>query len=197
VDGRIGVPQGQDKVSGLIEHRDALLVFAPTGRPPAAESHNRAWKSEGEIVEDKICEEQGEPTTGKAGLPLDVRLVARLFYVIGGLCVLSGILLCSGAIKPREPYHILFGTVLLANGLTQGVYGLITGLLCLFGDWGLRQGSRLVWWFLVVSSVYYSILAVLMLPRYPVAATVIGAFQISLIAWLWFRRGLYSVRLAF
>jgi hypothetical protein len=134
--------------------------------------------------------------SGKGRLPLDVRIVARLFYIVGGLVVLSGVLLCSGVIKPRGAGPVLFGTVVLTNGVTQGVYALFQGLCCWFLDWGLRRGVRLVWWFLMVPSVYYLIRGALLFPDRPIAVTIGTVAGMAFIAWLWFRRELYAVHLA-
>lgn len=132
----------------------------------------------------------------KGGLPLDVRLLARLFYIAGGLLLICGILLCSGMIEPRKPYPALLGAVILADGLTQGVHGLFLGLCYWFLDWGLRRGIRFVWWFLMAPSIYYLIRGALLFPGYPVAVTISSALEMSFIAWLWFRRELYGVHLA-
>jgi len=143
-------------------------------------------------------ETQGGPEGAASGthtLPLDVRIVARLFYIVGGLVALSGILLCSGVIEPRKPCPALFGAVILADGLTQGVHGLFLGLCCWFFDWGLRRGIGFVWWFLIVSSAYSLIRGALVFPDYPVAVTIGTVGQIGFIAWLWFRREFYGVRL--
>lgn len=134
--------------------------------------------------------------SGKGRLPLDMRIVARLFYIAGGFLLIGGILLCSGVIEPRKPYPALLGAVVLADGLTQGVHGLFLGLCCWFLDWGLRRGMRFVWWFLMVLSIYDLIHGALLFPGYPVVVTIGSALEVSFIAWLWFRRELYGVHLA-
>ncbi|OHB63918.1 MAG: hypothetical protein A2Y77_13630 [Planctomycetes bacterium RBG_13_62_9] len=151
-------------------------------------------------MENETCEEASGPISPKVGLPLDVRIVARILYVIGGLAVLRAILLCTGNMKAAEPYRVLFGTVVLADGLMQAVQSLFMGIFYLLCDWGLRRGMRFVWWFLMVYQMVYSVYpliwGVFVFPGHSVAVAITIAVRISFIAWLWFRRELYGVHLA-
>jgi len=134
--------------------------------------------------------------SGKSRPPRDVRIVAYLFYIGGFAGVLVSILLCSGLTEPDESHRVLLRAVVLANGLTQGVYTLFMGLCYLFIAWGLMRGVRLGWWFAMIYIVYCSAEGVLQFPGYPVAVTIGIVINISLIAWLWFRRELYGIHLA-
>jgi hypothetical protein len=151
---------------------------------------------EGEIMDAETHEIREGVFPGKNRLPLDVRIVARLFYIAGGLAVLFGIFLCSGVIEPQKSFRAFFGAVVLTNGLTQGIYWLFDGLCYLLFDWGLRRGIRLVWWFLMISSACHLVYMALWFPGYPIGVTIGIALQVLFIAWLWFRKELYGVHLA-
>jgi hypothetical protein len=90
---------------------------------------------------------------------------------------------------------VLFGTVVIVNGLADGIYTLLTGLCWLFCAWGLMRGIKFAWWFAMIFLVYFLTDEVLLLPRYPLPFAIGIAIQILLIVWLWFRRGLYGIRL--
>jgi hypothetical protein len=126
--------------------------------------------------------------------PLDVRIVAYFFYIGGFAGVLASVSLCSGLIEPDEPYRAFLGTVVLANGLTQGTYALFTALCFLFIAWGLMRAVRLGWWFTMTYMVYCTTEGLLQLPGYPVLVTISFVINILSIGWLWFRREFYGVR---
>ena len=126
------------------------------------------------------------------GLPLDIRIVARLFYAGGGLLLLTGILLCCGVVKPGRSVPVFFHALVLSSGVDWGVYTLFKGCCWWFYDWGLRRGIRFVWWWLMISSVYYLIRGILVLADYPTTATIGLAVEVAFVAWLWFRRGFYG-----
>lgn len=126
--------------------------------------------------------------------PLDVRLVAYFFYFVALAHVPLGILFCSGVTKLVGSYPVLFGFVVVAKEMAAGVYKLLTGLCWLYCGWGLIRGIRFAWWFAVIFSVYYLIDEALQFPRSPRDFAIGAAIQISLVAWLWFRREFYSTR---
>ena len=127
--------------------------------------------------------------------PLDVRIVARLFFTAGILAVLRGVLLCSGRIEPASSYGALLGTAVLASGLSQGVHSFIVGFYCLLCDWDLRRAVKFVWWLLMIFSAYHLIDRLVVFPIYSIAVMVVIAGYISVIVWLWFRRELYDIHL--
>lgn len=134
--------------------------------------------------------------SGTSRLPLDVRIVARLLYITGGLGVFAAVLLWSGIAESWEFYPVFSGTLVPTTRLTQGAYFFLVGLWYLFLDWGLRRGRKSVWWLLLALSVYGLTAGVLWSRRHPTPYFAIAVvLQILFVAWLWFRRELYGVRL--
>jgi hypothetical protein len=147
-------------------------------------------------MDTETHEASGGTTSGRSRPPLDVRIVAWFYYAAGAIGALLGILSCSGATEPEEPYRVLFGAVVLADGLTQGVYTLFTALCYWFIAWGLMRGVKSAWWFAMIYFLYCLAEGALPFWGYPAVVATGIVVYISLIGWLWFRQGLYGVRFA-
>jgi hypothetical protein len=157
---------------------------------------------EGEIVENESYEVRKGTIVYKNRPPLDVRIVAYFSYFWGFFTLVVSLLLGAGLAKPASdaPWRVFFGTTVLANGTTQGIYVFCTSCCTLFCAWGLMRRVKLAWWLTVLCSMYYWAEAAVSAPglfsQYPVNTAIGAAISISEFAWLWYRRELYGVHLA-
>ena len=123
--------------------------------------------------------------------PWDVRIVAFFLFFVTLAHVPLGVLFCARVVKLVGSYPVLFGTVVVADELWAGVYKLLTGVCWFYCGWGLMRGRKCAWWFAVVFFVYYLTDEALQFPRSPRDFAIGAAIQISLLAWLWFRKDYY------
>ena len=124
-------------------------------------------------------------------VPLDVRIVAYYLYATAVLFLVLGAYAAIGSAEPHVR-PILLGSVIVTSRLTDSVETLASGIGFLFCAWALMRRIRFAWWFSLVFLFYCLTDAALVFSEYPLA---LGggsiAIDIVLIAWLFFRRGLY------
>ncbi len=148
-------------------------------------------------MENETCETCGGTIVHRTRPPLDVRVVAYYLYFGGFLALTLSLLLIIGVAKPadNESRRVLLGTMVLDSGSTQAVYTLCIGGCTLFCAWGLMRRVKFAWWFALVYQIYFVIDEIVVFPPYSIYRVISMALVMALIAWLWFRRKLYSVHL--
>ena len=128
-------------------------------------------------------------------MPLDVRVVVWL-EIISSLMhfIIVGLLIIGIAHSPSNNHRdVLFNTVCLSTNLSTGTYSFSLGLACLVGAYGLWQGYRFGWWFVLIFSIYNISDSALMFSDYPITTTIAICFSLGIIAWLIYRRQLYKI----
>jgi hypothetical protein len=147
-------------------------------------------------VENETYEIRRGTIVYKSRPPLDVRIVPGFCFLVALGQVPLGILFLSGVTKLAGTYRVLFGAVVVASEKAAGVYALFVGICWLFCAWGLHRRMKFSWWFATIFSAYYLTDEALQFARSPRDFVIGAIIQISLIAWLWFRREFYGIRLA-
>ena len=127
-------------------------------------------------------------TSGERRLPLDVRIVPYFFYFVAFGQVPLGILFWTGVTTLVGSYRVFFGLVVVANEKAAGVYAILIGICWLSSAWGLMRRKTFSWWFAMIFSMYYLTDEALQFSRSPRDFAIGAAIQISLVAWLWYRR---------
>jgi lysylphosphatidylglycerol synthetase-like protein (DUF2156 family) len=134
----------------------------------------------------------------KSRPPLDVRVVAYFMYLGGFVALAIGLLLSAGVVKPADDAsrRVLFGAVVLTSSTAEAIYLFCTSGCILFCAWGLMRRMKHAWRFALIYNAYNATDSMLVFPKYPVNAAIGIVIVATIIAWLWFRRGYYGVRLA-
>jgi len=146
-------------------------------------------------VDKETRETSDRTTSGKARPPLDVRIAAYLLYVGGSLQLALTFLLMTPVALPGAAHRVFLGAVTITTNTAEAVYLLCMAACNLVCAWGLMRYHKWAWWFTVTYSIYYSTDAALILPNHQLSTAITFAINAALIAWLWFRRELYGVRL--
>lgn len=146
----------------------------------------------------EMFEQTTYPASRGNKVPSDIRMVACALYMQGFFLLLIGLLLFGGFTKPQSR-RVLFGSVLVTNRQTDSIYRIVTGASSLVCGYCLtRRGLKFAWWFSLiwfVESVPDVVFVLCATPNHRVGNIFCVVLDILLIAWLWFRRDFYNVRI--
>ncbi|GEM_PF-5067133 len=132
------------------------------------------------------------PPTNRS--PIDIIIISWVLRTVFAVALLAGVLLLVGFITFPDPElrPILFGLIYIKSELAAGIYWTLTGSLGLLASIGLAKLHKYSWWVLLILIMENVVMSIIMLPQFIYSGSVVLAIEISLIVWLFYRRGYYT-----
>jgi hypothetical protein len=128
--------------------------------------------------------------------PLDVRIFAWFFIVVGIIAFLLGILLITGIAYTPPGYQkkVLGGIIVLKSDTANAIYTLILGALNFINGYILIKGKKIGWWLAFVGSIYGISDSILLgFAGHNISASIGILMSLVIIIWLFWRRRLYGI----
>ncbi len=125
--------------------------------------------------------------------PIDIIIISWVLRMVFAVALLAGVLLLVGFITFPDPEFrpILFGLIYIKSELEFGIYWTLTGSLGLLASIGLTKLHKYSWWVLLILILEIAVNSLIMLPKFIYSGSIGKAIEISLIVWLFCRRGYY------
>jgi hypothetical protein len=128
--------------------------------------------------------------------PLDVKIVAWFFIIVGIIGILLDVLLIIGIAKSASgsPRKVFFGAFNLISGTSNGMYFLMIGTMNFITGYILKKGSKIGWWLAFAGSINGISDSILLgFLEYKNSATTGIFINLSIIIWLLYRRKIYNI----
>jgi hypothetical protein len=127
--------------------------------------------------------------------PLDVKIVAWFFIIVGIVVLLLGILLITGIAHTPPGYQkkVLWGIIDLKSDTTNAIYILMIDVMNFITGYILIKGKRIGWWLAFVGCAYGISDSVLAFADHEISATIGILIDLIIIIWLLWRRRFYGI----
>jgi len=128
--------------------------------------------------------------------PIDVKIVAWFFIIVGIFSLLSVMLLITGIaqLPSDNPRKVFFGTFNLVSDTSNIIYFLLIGMMNLITGYILKKGSKIGWWLAFAASINGISDSILLgFSKHKISTMTGIIIDLSIIIWLLYRRQIYNI----